>query len=327
MKNIKYKMQITTCSPVFIGSGEEISSGEFLKDSNYIYIPYKKDLSQIVTSDDALFANYKDVLRKIALEKSNNQQKSNQLNLASVFCKHPALREKLKKTSKQIFISSDLKQKNDDLANPIKLFMSNSNGFYIPGSSIKGAFRTYILKSLIENQKYSINEYSKGKQIENSLLRTGEEKTSDDFLRAWQFADSEIIENKNFEIYKIDKLGSSKSLLPIYIVGLKQNTKIEFTFTYDTYTARILRSNVPPIDELLNQLNQVDSQEIKQLKTQHSTMKNLIPQNESINFSLGGHIGKLRHTLFTGKIPKTISTVNGVSVGWCHLQILNKEEF
>ena len=56
-------------------------------------------------------------------------------------------------------------------------------------------------------------------------------------------------------------------------------------------------------------------------------MKNLIPQNESINFSLGGHIGKLRHTLFTGKIPKTISTVNGVSVGWCHLQILNKEEF
>ena len=60
--NIKYKMQITTCSPVFIGSGEEISSGEFLKDSNYIYIPYKKDLSQIVTSDDALFANYNDLI-------------------------------------------------------------------------------------------------------------------------------------------------------------------------------------------------------------------------------------------------------------------------
>lgn len=84
------------------------------------------------------------------------------------------------------------------------------------------------------------------------------------------------------------------------------------------------------IDELPQRFTEVASKEIKELKTQYSNIKNLIPDNDNnqknINFSLGGHIGKLRHTLFTDKVSKTISTVSGVSMGWCHLQILNKEE-
>ena len=316
-------MELTTCSPVFIGSGDEISSGEFLKDNHSIYIPNNNDLAQIITSDNALFVNYKDVLSKLALNKTDNQSKNSQLDLSSVFFKHPSQKEKLKKISKQISINQRLQQ--DHLTNPINLFINNSDGFYIPGSSIKGAFRTYMLKHLIARNK-SLDS-NKASDIENEYLRSGDKKATDDFLRSWQFADSGTIDNKNFEVYKINKLGLKKGSIPIYIIGLKTNVKIEFDLTFDAFIAHDLGSKLPTIDELPELFKKIADKEIKDLKQKHHTETELIPPNSTnINFSLGGHIGKLRHTL-ADKTPKTISTINGVSLGWCHLQILDKQEF
>ena len=212
----RYKVTLKTIGPVFIGSGE------MLRQSQYFFRTLKSGTKQAAIIDEReliaalLRANKLDDFSKKIID---SEKKFRLLDYTKSVGIDP---KSLIKYSLEVFEQKNKDPKKDKPMNDLNLFVRNGSGdAYVPGSSIKGALRTCILKAYkedIEQKDLSKNK----KSIFNYI----------------SISDSDIISNKDFAVYQkvdINTLNNKEKIsgLPTYRESIKPGSDVTFTLNID----------------------------------------------------------------------------------------------
>ena len=150
-----YDIQLTVQSPLFIGSGENLNKKEYLllsKENKAIIL----DLEKLV-----VFLSRKNLLDKYQAFLLDNNQK----NIYAFFRKNGITPNDYK-----YFSSYTIQTIGDQLLDvkDLQLFVKDAqNNAYIPGSSLKGAFRTAWLAYLLENESTNTKNNITRQWLEN----------------------------------------------------------------------------------------------------------------------------------------------------------------
>lgn len=229
IKNYKvYKMSLTTLSPVFIGSGDELNKSMYVYNDNEIMVIDERKLINEL------------LLRKGLYEGFLNECSSGDLNLTDFLKKNLNGYEDIDIYKYKIKSYSDIK--TGKKLNNINAFIKSSNGKpYIPGSSIKGAIRTAIISGEIMNNKNKYNNILKniisGKNIYNENYIV--DNISNNFnikniFNKISVSDTNDIDIDNLCIckrYDISTHLETGHELPIYMELLKPRLKFNFLLT------------------------------------------------------------------------------------------------
>jgi len=233
-----YTITLTALSPVHIGSGEKIGKKEYIydKQTNEVHYPDSARLFSVLKSkgiEDFLLKGGGDLYGFL----NRNGIDYRQFKRETVTMQGGV----------------------DYTFNEIHTFIKDAYGLpYIPGSSIKGAFRTVILnretqKARLNGKNYTLPDVKfirrfprEAKDIETELLNTLNRKENrqndavNDVMSAFRFGDSQPISRDMLTICrKIDQpFAKNKKCepkkLPTYRECLKPGTEIKLSLTVDT---------------------------------------------------------------------------------------------
>ena len=192
-----FEVTLTAVGPIFIGSGNQLRKNEYLysKDTQQVKIIDQKELTKILIKTkkfdhflNQAAAGKKDLhilLRELGLNKYEKEYVTQTLN-----------------------VNLDKDGKNN--LNDLNLFIRNGLGEpYIPGSSLKGALRTVILKKSSEDTK----EHPAFKSLSVS--------------------DSQPLQGTDFEIYQKMDYNKTAKGLPLFREAIKPGTKVTFSLNFN----------------------------------------------------------------------------------------------
>lgn len=239
IKNYKvYRMSLTTLSPVFIGSGEELNKSMYVYNDNEIMIIDEKKLIKEL------------LLRKGLYESFLKGCSSGDLNLTNFLEKNLHGYKDIDIYKYKIKSYSNIK--TNGKFNNINTFIKSSNGKpYIPGSSIKGAIRTAIIANEIyhNKEKYIKTPIDNLKKLENIALKNIFSKYSNIFnknnkieispnilFKFLYVSDSNEVNLDNLFIGKqhdFSTKGNKLNELPIFMEFIKPETKFNFSISID----------------------------------------------------------------------------------------------
>ena len=266
-----YDIQLTVQSPLFIGSGEKLSKKE------YLFLPQENKAIIMDTKKLIVFLSRKNLLEKYQNFLLDNTQK----NIYSFFRKNDITSNDYK------YFSSYTIQCRENKPEDLQLFVKDAQGnAYIPGSSLKGAFRTawlaYMLNDEPTNKKNERNHQWKEsleachgrRDFEKSTQRTMNQLEAEYFntlnvnqrdaknmvnsvMRGISFSDSTPIDSNQLILTKkIDldingRYGKKKNNLPILRECLKPATTCRFTLTLDEVMLKGTGVNIEQIMHIL----------------------------------------------------------------------------
>lgn len=245
IKNYKvYRMSLTTLSPIFIGSGEELNKSMYVYNNREIMIIDERKLIKEL------------LLRKGLYESFLNECYSGNLNLTNFLERHLNGYKDMDIYKYKIMSYSDVK--TNSKFNNINTFIKSSNGKpYIPGSSIKGAIRTTIIANEIYNNKEKYIKLFKDRNtiinledLENKVLtdifsnfsfkfNNEEDKSEvppDILFKFLYISDSNETSLDNLFIgkqYDFSTKGNKLNELPIFMEFIKPETEFNFTISID----------------------------------------------------------------------------------------------
>ena len=240
----KYKFVFNTVGPVFIGSGQNLKKKEYIFDENkgrVKIIDVNKMLS-FICKDKNLMRDYEKLM--MSGDKKDDLQ--------SFFNDH-----KISEKDYKNWILRECNVKGNFKGEDINTFVRDGRGeAYIPGSSLKGMFRTVILSYLIRHadEEYKnemrarvaedfsdehLDEVDKAmsvKFLHSKLTDSDRKDMVNSIMRGLIISDSKKIADKNMALYKkfdMSVKGEGHSLnLVRECVDFK--VKIETTITIDT---------------------------------------------------------------------------------------------
>lgn len=238
IKNYKvYRMSLTTLSPIFIGSGEELNKSMYVyKDKEISVIDERKLIKELL-------------LRRGLYDSFLNECASGNLNLTDFLKRNLSNYKNMNIYKYNVISYSDVK--TNGKLNNINTFIKSSNGNpYIPGSSIKGAIRTAIIageiinnkskynnffKSIINNknkydENYIVTNISKNFNVKNNIFKNNIFKN----IAVSDTNDTNINNlciSKRYDISTHMEIGHE---LPIYMELLKPCLKFNFLLTLDS---------------------------------------------------------------------------------------------
>ena len=186
MKNLN--IEFTTYSPLFIGSNEDIPS--------FGYIGDEKNKTIKIVDFDALVNSINDlgIVDKLTNELYKNPQdfslekfsKDYEIKLEEF------IKEEIEINDKSEFFRKKQESEKSHKSLIIKRFIRNANGYYIPGSSIKGAFETALeywyysehIKDFVDKISGQLNEARKklNEMYENRANKKRLDKYLNDIL-------------------------------------------------------------------------------------------------------------------------------------------------
>lgn len=315
-----YDIQLTVQSPLFIGSGEKLSKKEYLllsKENKAIIMDMEKLF---------IFLSRKKILKKYETFLLDNSQK----NIYFFFENNGITPNDYK------YFSSYAIQTIGDTLQDVKdlqLFVKDTqNNAYIPGSSLKGAFRTawlaYMLKDEPTDKKNERTrqwqeklEICKNKndhrKIENELkrttLQTANELEAEYFntlavnqkdaknmvnsvMRGISFSDSTPLNSKQLMLsQKIDMdISGNEHRLPILRECLKPGTTCQFTLTLDEFLLKDTGINIEQILHIMQWFCQYQLEHLTQKFK--GRVKLPVPSRETILW-LGAGVGFQNKTI------------------------------
>ena len=211
----RYKVTLKTIGPVFIGSGT------VLRQSQYLFRT-SKGVKQAAIIDEReliaalLKANKLDDFSKKIIDSEKKFKLLDYIKNENID-PNPLI-----KYSLNVFDHKNEDAKKNSPMNDLNLFVRNgAEDAYIPGSSLKGALRTCILKTFREDKEQS--DLSKNqKSIFNYI----------------SISDSDVLSNKDFAIYQkvdINTLNNKEKIsgLPAYRECIKPGVEVTFTLNID----------------------------------------------------------------------------------------------
>ncbi|WP_028330919.1 type III-A CRISPR-associated RAMP protein Csm5 [Brachyspira alvinipulli] len=233
--NKTYLMKLTTLSPVFIGSGEEVKKNGYIFDNNKIFMV---DENKLI---DFLYSKKYDI-KKLT---------------SDFFSKDFTIKEFIRKFIKKKFNEIDIYKYiiDGDISNNISTFIKSSNGNpFFPGSSIKGAIRTAIIACEIMDDRDKVYDFIKKEKID--IFGSSSSKIESFIISemASKYNFKENSENNIFNLIKVEDSGdilekekklfvskridfstyeSNFNKMPKSIEFIKPNVKTFFTITVD----------------------------------------------------------------------------------------------
>lgn len=302
IKNYKvYRMSLTTLSPVFIGSGEELNKSMYVYNDNEIMIIDEKKLIKEL------------LLRKGLYESFLNGCSSGDLNLTNFLEKNLHGYKDIDIYKYKIKSYSNIK--TNGKFNNINTFIKSSNGKpYIPGSSIKGAIRTAIIAGEIINNKSKYNNIFKdiisgrNRYNENDIVNNISNNFNiKNIFNKISVSDTNDIDINNLCIckrYDISTHMETGHELPIYMELLKPCLKFNFLLTlYSSFSINDLskyfnnfyNDNINDNTLYTNYLSIINIFKDKSVKNPHNlyfNYNNMIP-----NIFIGGANGFLTKSI------------------------------
>ena len=341
IKNYKvYKMSLTTLSPVFIGSGEELNKSMYVYNNKEIMIIDERKLIKELLSRKGLYESFL------------NECSSGDLNLTNFLERHLNGYKNMDIYKYKINSYSDIK--TGGKLNNINSFIKSSNGKpYIPGSSIKGAIRTTIIANEIyhnkekyinffENKNYPRNfnnKFSKNpiynlKKLENNALKNIFYKYNNIFNKNYKVEVSPNILFKFLYVSDSDEVNlddlfigkqhdfSTKANklneLPIFMEFIKPKTEFNFTISIDKSVIDYF-----DIKNIVQNLKNYALQYIYSIEEINSLFfknnKDVEYQeldNDKFNFIIGGHNGYLTKNIIDSiccELEKENNTIVGMA--------------
>ena len=240
----KYKFVFNTVGPVFIGSGQKLQKKEYIFDKNKgrVKIIDVNKMLGFICKDKNLMRDYE----KLMMSSDKND------DLQSFFDDH-----KISEKDYKNWILRECNVKGNFNGEDINTFVRDGRGeAYIPGSSLKGMFRTVILSYLIRHadEAYKnemrarvsedlsdehLDEVDKEmsvKFLHSKLTDSDRKDMVNSIMRGLIISDSKKIADKNMALYRkfdMSVKGEGHSLnLVRECVDFK--VKIETTITIDT---------------------------------------------------------------------------------------------
>ncbi|QTA38789.1 type III-A CRISPR-associated RAMP protein Csm5 [Thermosipho ferrireducens] len=233
MKIKKYKYELEIITPLAICSGEVIQSFEVIKDGNSAYV---LDFQKLMSQEEN-FLNYLIEYPEI-LESSEEIKKV--LRFFNVDY------SKYIKHSLKGYLPRNLR---------INEFVKTAGRPYIPGSSLKGAIRTFLIKGTKYTEKYSVKlfktSYGKSKFFDDTVDRELFGTPNESPFRMLKIFDSETIDVKNLKVKMIEvvKLNENKKSIPLYYEVLDKGIKLRGEIVIDY---RFMNSNFIKNSEILD---------------------------------------------------------------------------
>ncbi len=240
----KYKFVFNTVGPVFIGSGQKLQKKEYIFDKNKgrVKIIDVNKMLGFICKDKNLMRDYE----KLMMSSDKND------DLQSFFDDH-----KISEKDYKNWILRECNVKGNFNGEDINTFVRDGRGeAYIPGSSLKGMFRTVILSYLIRHADEAYKNEMRARVVEDlsdehldevdkemsvkflhSKLTDSDRKDMvNSIMRGLIISDSKKIADKNMALYRkfdMSVKGEGHSLnLVRECVDFK--VKIETTITIDT---------------------------------------------------------------------------------------------
>ena len=218
----KYRCKVETITPVHIGSGDEISPHhDFIYDSGYINLIDSQLLLGILGSH---LDTYIDFL------KTNHSHDS-----LKKFLKKNNIKYDLEKISRYKIPSVNLEGTGNNSTTSIALTIKNAGLPYIPGSTIKGAFRTAILYNLWKGRKLQDLD----REIKKLGLRRdyiGQDKFGsflDDIFKFFRVSDTQnFLKHKIVRAKRVHLINSDSNGIPqiIETIDEKDDSYLEIWF-------------------------------------------------------------------------------------------------
>ena len=230
-------IEIEPVSPVFIGSGEKIEKFETIVKENTMYI---LDFQKLLTNDDFVelfIARIQDILDRSKKDEAM-QEIFQKLNLE--------LSEVSLGTSQVLF------RNNKPVNLQMKRFVRSAGRYYVPGSSIKGAIRTALIKS-DQNLVRHFEDHLKKRNINIERKIFGQPNQSP--FRLLEISDSDFIDKEfvKFELITVRNLLKTKASIPM-ILELWLDNKDESNKNKDksNKVRALLQSRVDRLSQMEN---------------------------------------------------------------------------
>jgi CRISPR type III-A-associated RAMP protein Csm5 len=256
----RLNIEFTTYSPLFIGSNEDIPS--------FGYIGDEKNKTIKIVDFDALVNSINDLG---IVDKLTNELLKNLQNFSlEKFSKdygiklEKFIKEEIEINDKSEFFRKKQESEKSHKSLIIKRFIRNANGYYIPGSSIKGAFETALeylyysehiedfvdvisktLNAIHENRanKKSLDKYLKEK-FENGFKKGISDYLKQDLFSLLGFTDSPSFGSDKMSIFIIKRKSVHGSRnergIPVCSEGVKEGVNFTVTMTFDE---KVFREN------------------------------------------------------------------------------------
>lgn len=240
----KYKFVFNTVGPVFIGSGQKLQKKEYIFDKNKgrVKIIDVNKMLGFICKDKNLMRDYE----KLMMSSDKND------DLQSFFDDH-----KISEKDYKNWILRECNVKGNFKGEDINTFVRDGRGeAYIPGSSLKGMFRTVILTYLIRHadEAYKnemrarvsedlsdehLDEVDKEmsvKFLHSKLTDSDREDMVNSIMRGLIISDSKKIADKNMALYRKLDMSVKGEGHEINLVRecVDFKVKIETTITIDT---------------------------------------------------------------------------------------------
>ncbi len=322
------KCKLTTLAPLFIGCGFKIDQSQYYSESDKLFVCNEPQFVSFLNQVDAqAFQEYRKLLGQISSAKAGNMNRQVQPNLRNFFERYPRLKSSLLEYP-QTFKSFQLAPNHffrGSVTGDVTLFHHNALGFYIPGSSIKGAIRQILLAYLCleQDKAFILNASHSAQRIESMFLRGfHDERTPEsalsDFLRCLRVSDTPIISDNSFyltSVFSINMEKTQKAEMKLYQLALKPGVSVPFSMTLDERLIQQFQSchpNIPfrTFTDLLEKITitsqkmqglideQIDESGILTLENEIIKVINGISiDKKPLNFYVGGNTGFDRHSL------------------------------
>jgi len=177
----RYKLEITTLSPIHVGDGNKLTPLEYLRRGNTIHVVSEDRFFEELVRHRLVerFINYVEKIRDASLEGFLRDAKL-------------GVPERILKYSREV-LSRSVKSKQ------ISTFIKNAEGkAYVPGSEIKGAVRIALLHSILEREPTKtsiiIDMLKRGLPNEDDLMRPRIREPQGDLGRLVRFSDSNPVD-------------------------------------------------------------------------------------------------------------------------------------
>ncbi len=320
---------MTCITPVFVGSGEVCSPAEYLYDrkKKYVYFPMEGRWIQFLHKNGWMdeFSEY-----------LSGKEKSKQV--WEWMRKRGATEEKLASLACAAvpadcdMFSKEARSPKPTLNEIHRLFHSADGSLYIPGSSLKGMFRTAILYRFVKenpdlfreekeqlNKMYQMKIWEKKKdryrwkkvaaKIEEKALRCLTLQESEkkgavhDVLRGLKVSDTFLDEDlcskivqRNDVVAEKKRNGQKCNPLPLYCESFKAGSKLRFSITLDK--SMMKRIGISSIDQILENVSKHFHDIVQVQKNAFAEFLPYFADAESADACLGGGTGFLQKTLW-----------------------------
>ena len=318
-----WEMELDVCTPLFIGSGEKITKLDYV---------YQSSNGMVYMLDEAKWASFlkrarlmNDFASQVALGKrfSLDSYLKNHRELAARLHTSDIVMELKRRGVFHEGIPAYVTGKNP---NDIVTFARNGLGErYIPGSSLKGAFRTailaYVLLNIDRTKCYNKLEHATRNAVDETMDdvekylgiridKDGKYDMVNSRFKGLTVSDAKLIDETAAIVQKWDlsltKSQSEKKPIPIYREAIVPATKAVFTIGIDGSERGMGEIGVKTAGNLLHALSVFRDLQYKTYKeaidkvykgsVDHSVFRYLDELNEA-NLVLGGGTGYISKTL------------------------------